>query len=204
MEASRHLVALTTELPTSVQHGEHHFCGSELFILVVDPHRNAPTIIRDLTRTVLAQSYLNGRAVTGHCLVHGVVHDLPHQVVETGRTCGPDVHPRSFSDGLETLQNGDIGFAVGRLSGRHRYRSPVIVGLGKTAPRHRSERYKTAGQSTCSRSYQPTSRGASDHGSASLPRGSAPVVQEPASGSTWTRTEVILPAPTRLSIRSNN
>ena len=131
MQASRHLVALTAELSTSVQHGEHHLCGREFLILVMDPHRNTPTIIRDLTRAVLAQSHLDGRAVTGHRLIHGVVHDLPHQVVETSGTGGPDVHSWSFPDGLETLQNSDISFAVGRLGGRHRYRSPMVVRLGE-------------------------------------------------------------------------
>jgi hypothetical protein len=97
----------------------------------MDPHRNATTIIRNLTRTVPTQSHLDGRAVTGHRLIYRVIHDLPYQVVETGRTGRPDVHSWSFPDGLKALENGDISFAVGRLGGRHLYRSPMVVRFGK-------------------------------------------------------------------------
>jgi hypothetical protein len=59
--------------------------------------------------------------MTSHRLVHGVVHDLPDQVMETLEAGGPDVHARPLTDRVETLKDLDVlrvvvGFACGSRS----------------------------------------------------------------------------------------
>jgi hypothetical protein len=47
---------------------------------------NASTVIGDATTSVLGECDINMGAVPGHRLVHGVIDDLPNQVVKPRRT----------------------------------------------------------------------------------------------------------------------
>ena len=46
--------------------------------------------------------------VAVHRLVHRVVEDFPHQVVQAGAADAADVHAGALADGLEPLENGDV------------------------------------------------------------------------------------------------
>ena len=74
--------------------------------------RNAATIIRDRDRVVREEFNGDVLGVTGHRFVDGVVHHLPHEMVQAVRAGRTDVHARSQPDGLKTLENGDIACSV--------------------------------------------------------------------------------------------
>ena len=116
MEATGDLVAAPlTELAPGMENCQHHFGGRAPLVF---RHRSgwyAPAIITDPDASVGQQRDDDTGAVAGHGLVDRVVHDLPHQVVETGRTGGPDVHPRSLPDRIEALQNSNVLGAVAVL-----------------------------------------------------------------------------------------
>src|SRR5690606_6510886 len=50
--------------------------------------------------------------VTGERLVHGVVHHLVDQVVQTSHAGGADVHPRALPHGLESLEDLDLAGGI--------------------------------------------------------------------------------------------
>ena len=52
-------------------------------------------------------------AVAGQRLVDGVVHDLPHQVVQAALAGGADVHAGALADRLEALEDLDRAGVVG-------------------------------------------------------------------------------------------
>ena len=55
---------------------------------------------------------LDPGAETGHGLVDGVVDDLPHEVVQAGRTRGTDIHTGADANGLKALKDLDLAAAV--------------------------------------------------------------------------------------------
>ena len=63
--------------------------------------------------SVLVDAYQDVLAVSGVCLVDGVVHRLINEVAQPGGAGRPDVHPGTATDRSNTLENLDIGTCVG-------------------------------------------------------------------------------------------
>ena len=97
-----------------MQHGEHCFKGA-LARAGVDVGGNATTVISDAGGAVLAQHDLNLGAVASQSLIDRIVHHLIDQVMQSPRPGGADVHPRTLTDGFETLQHLNLFGAIGRL-----------------------------------------------------------------------------------------
>ena len=95
------------ELATRMEGGEDGGEG-RLFRLLVDVHRDAPAVVRHPHAPVGEERHFDLGAVAGHRLVDGVVHHLPHQVVQTPRPGGTDVHAGPSTHRLEALQDGDV------------------------------------------------------------------------------------------------
>ena len=107
-------VALAVELPARVQDGHDHLEGGPLLHRVhVD--REAAAVVLDPDAAVGQQGDPDGVAVAGQRLVDGVVHDLPHHVVQAALTGGTDVHTGALADRLEPLEDGDGTAGVGVL-----------------------------------------------------------------------------------------
>ncbi|GAB3080156.1 hypothetical protein GCM10027157_12360 [Corynebacterium aquatimens] len=70
-------------------------------------HRDTAAVIDDLHPTVAKQGDLDLVRVARHRLIDGVVHNLPHQVVQAAHTCGTDVHTGALTHRLEALKDGD-------------------------------------------------------------------------------------------------
>ena len=107
MQATADVVSavLAAELAAGVQLRHHdvdrrHAGG-------VHGDRDAAAVVSDLDAAVLEQSHVDLGGVAGHRLVHRVVDDLPHEVVQTALAGGADVHARTFADGLQPLENRD-------------------------------------------------------------------------------------------------
>jgi hypothetical protein len=87
-----------------VQLGEHDLDG-RLVLLGVHVDRDAAAVVDDAHPAVGEESNLDLGGVAGHRLVDGVVNDLPHAVVETGRTGAADVHAGALPNGVEPFQH---------------------------------------------------------------------------------------------------
>src|SRR5207302_8003455 len=104
------LVAATTELSTGVQL-RHHDLEGRLALVLHDVDGDAAAVVGDGGRAVLVERYFDPGAEARQRLINGVVDDLVDEVVETPVIGGPDVHPGTAFDWLQTLQNLD-GFGV--------------------------------------------------------------------------------------------
>ena len=114
VEPTRHLVAAAVaEFAAGVQHGQDHFGGRLAPLSLHRAGGEAPAVVGHPHAAVGQEGHVDLGAVAGHGLVDGVVDDLPHQVVETRRARGTDVHPGSFADRIQTLQDGDVARVVG-------------------------------------------------------------------------------------------
>src|SRR5699024_29202 len=100
------LVAAAPELPARVQLGEHELDGGDALGLV-DVGRDATPVVLDPHPAVVHEGDVDGVGVARHRLVHGVVDDLPHEVVQTALAGGADVHAGALADRLEALEHGD-------------------------------------------------------------------------------------------------
>ncbi len=112
VQAAGDLVAAATELAAGVQHGEHDRDRGEL-LARRDVDRDAATVVGDLDAAVGEDRHLDAVAVAGQRLVDGVVHDLPHQVVQAALAGGADVHARALAHRLEALEDLDRAGVVG-------------------------------------------------------------------------------------------
>ena len=113
MQPSGYRVGALLELAACVQRGQHRGQCRNLGLLVV-VNRNPPSVVLDAHSPVCEQGDIDSRAESSHCLVDGVVDDLPHQVVQAARTGRSDVHSGPTSYRLESFEDGDIASVVGR------------------------------------------------------------------------------------------
>ena len=117
MQAAGHRVGLAVELSARVQHGENDL-DRRLLLGRVHVDRHAAPVVDDPDSTVGQQGDLDTVAESGQSLVDGVVHHLPHEVVQSALAGGPDVHTGSLAYGFEPFQNGDRTAVIGRVVSR--------------------------------------------------------------------------------------
>ena len=71
------------------------------------------TIVRNRYRFIGMNRDLDAAAMTGQRFVYRVVHHLENHVMQTGTIVSiADVHSRPFADGVQALENFDIGGVV--------------------------------------------------------------------------------------------
>ena len=122
VQSPRHLVAAALpELAPGVEGGQHHLGGSPVLELLVGAGRDPSPVVAFPYPPVREKGDVDAGGVPGHCLVDRVVHDLPDEVVETGRPGRADVHPGTLPDRIEPLEHGDVvglvrAFSCGRLA----------------------------------------------------------------------------------------
>ena len=115
VQAAGDLVAAAAELAAGVQHGQHDGDGGQL-LARRDVDGDAAAVVGDLDGAVGQDRDLDPVAEAGQRLVDGVVHDLPHQVVQAALAGGADVHAGPLADRLEALEDLDrAGVVVARL-----------------------------------------------------------------------------------------
>ena len=104
VQAAGDLVAPAAELAARVQHGEHDL-ERALARLRLNVHGDAAAVVAHADDVAFLDRHFDMIAVARQRLVDGVVHDLIHEMVETRRGGGADVHARTLPDGLQPLQH---------------------------------------------------------------------------------------------------
>ena len=128
------LVAVAAELPARVQRRHDDLGGGLLLVVGVWIDRDPPTVVDHTAPAVGQQGHLDAGRLARHRLVDGVVDHLVHEMVEPRRSGRSDVHPGTFTDGLEPLEDRDVLHGVVRLLLRRcsrrarRTRLPVRTG----------------------------------------------------------------------------
>ena len=125
VESARDLVRVVIELPPRVERGEDHFEGA-LAGLGVDVHGNAPAVVGDGQGLAVGLHRDNDpRGVAVHDLVHGVIDDLPEQMMQARLINTSDIHAGPAADGLQTLQDGDrVGVICSGCHYSHSFERP--------------------------------------------------------------------------------
>jgi len=106
VQAGGDRVGVVVELAPGVQHREDHLGRGPTFGRV-HLGGNAAPVVDHADRVVGVDDHVDVRAVAGQRLVDGVVHDLPHQLMQAGVIGRADVHARTLADRLEALEHGD-------------------------------------------------------------------------------------------------
>ncbi len=121
VQTTGNLICAGFEFSAGVQHGHHHVDGGHAGGVHRD--RDAAAVVGDFDSAVFQHSHIHPAGIAGHRLVDGVVHDLPHEVVQTALAGGTNTHARALTNCLQTLQNGDrrdaVFFGLVLLLGSH-------------------------------------------------------------------------------------
>ena len=125
MQTAGHFIAgvLAAELAAGVQHGvdDGHSRDAQLGL---DVHGDAASVVRDLNDVAGLDGHFNMGAVSGQCLVDGVIDDLIDQMMQARRPGGADIHAGALAHSLQTLEDLDLRTAVGMVGSR------LAVGFG--------------------------------------------------------------------------
>src|SRR5512134_3124061 len=100
------------ELAARMERAEDGLDGRP-FRLGVDIHGDSAAVVSDRDAAVFFDGELDLGAVSVQGLVDGVVENLPHEMMETTRVCGTDIHGRPLSDRLKPFKNGDVFCGIG-------------------------------------------------------------------------------------------
>jgi len=116
MEASRGLICRLGEFTAGMEFGHGQLeSGNTRFMFV---NGNAGTIVRDGNLAIEMEVDSDIVGSVGDGLIKGVIGDFGEEVVKTFFVGGADIHPGTFANRLETLEDGDIFSCV--LCIRHR------------------------------------------------------------------------------------
>ena len=111
MKAAGDLVAPAAELAAGVEDGQGHLQGVLAGLLMV-AHGDAAAVVPNGDAVARVKKHLDMGAEARHGLVHAVVHDLGHQLVQSPLVRGTDVHAGTAAHGLQPLQHLDLGSVV--------------------------------------------------------------------------------------------
>ena len=112
VQAARRLVGTGVELAARVQRGHDDFEGGLVLELGMRIDGDAAAIVDHGKITVLGVAYVDPRGMARHRLVHGVVQHLGEEMVQRLLVGAPDIHAWAAADGLQPLQDFDVGSGV--------------------------------------------------------------------------------------------
>ena len=104
VESAGNFIASAAEFSAGMQHREHDF-KRRTAGLCLNVHGNTAAIIYHGNGSVGINLHQNFRAIPCQRFVDGVIYDLIHQMVQTGRRRGPDIHAGPLTNRLQPLQN---------------------------------------------------------------------------------------------------
>src|SRR5690606_25830652 len=111
VQTAGHLVRALVELAARVEH-RHRDLDARPPLGRVPVDRDAAAVVPHGDGVVRVDHDVDARTMAGERLVHGVVHDLVHQVVQAARTRGADVHAGPAPDRLQAFEDLDLACAV--------------------------------------------------------------------------------------------
>ena len=111
IETAAGLVYRVIELSARMQGREYQTLSG--YALGMHVHRDATSIVRHGTGSVLLQKYIDFRTEACQMLVHGIVHNLVDQMVQAFAGHASDIHTGSFAHCLQSLQDRNTACIVG-------------------------------------------------------------------------------------------
>ena len=111
VQAAGHLVAAAAELAARVQHRQADLDRRTPHFRV-DADGEAAPVVADGDRAVLVQRHVDALAVARQRLIHGVIHNFVHQMVQSAAVRRADVHAGALANRLQALQHLNLLLAV--------------------------------------------------------------------------------------------
>ena len=108
------LVAVAAELAAGVQNGENNLQCRNTH-LRMDADRDAASVVAYPNDIIRFNCDFNVSTIAGERLIDGVVDNLVYEMMQAARRGRTDVHTRTHSDRLQTLQDLNLAFIVGLL-----------------------------------------------------------------------------------------
>ena len=114
MQTTGDFVSAAAEFAAGVKHCHDNFQSRFVGIFRVGINRDSPTVIRDSNGIVCVHNNINFIGKTCNSLVHGVVQNLGHQMVQSCFIGAADIHSRPVADRLKPFQNfNGLGAVIG-------------------------------------------------------------------------------------------
>ena len=110
MQTAAGLISRIIKLTAGMQGRKYQTFGTHPFC--VHLYRHTAAVVFHGSGTVFFQGHFDLAAVPGQMLVHRVVHDLIHQMVQTFCGYTADIHSRTYPDGFQPFEYDDILGAV--------------------------------------------------------------------------------------------
>ncbi len=105
VQTTGHLIGVVVELTAGVQYGEDNL-GRRHALFRVNIGWNTTAVISHRNGIIFVNNHIHLVAVAGQGFVDGVIHHFEHHVMQTGTIVGiPDVHARTFADGIQPFQD---------------------------------------------------------------------------------------------------
>ena len=114
VQTARILISVTAEFSARVKNRVNDLQRRNTH-LRMNAAGDTATVVLHRHAVVGMQRDLNALAATRQCLVDRVIDDLVYQMVKSARRSRPDIHTRSLSHGLQTLQYLNLAFVVDAL-----------------------------------------------------------------------------------------
>ena len=125
VQPARGLVGAFAELAARVQGAEDHLQRRLAGELGMRIDGDAAAVVAHHDRLVGAQLDLDAAGMARHRLVHGVVEDLGHEVMQRAFVGAADIHAGALADGFKPFQHLDRGGGIA-VGGRLRARKKVV------------------------------------------------------------------------------
>ena len=109
MQAAGGLIGFAREFTTGMQGAQDHLKSGFVGKPRMRVNRNAAPIIADGYGIICMEFDFDAICMAGHRLIHGVVQNLSHQVVQGPLIGAADIHAGPLAHRLETLQHLNRG-----------------------------------------------------------------------------------------------
>ena len=133
MKAAGNRVAASAKFSSGVQNSEYYFYGG-FFLNRVQVNGNPSTVVAYSYRSVFGDRDIYVVAVASQCLVDRVVDYFINEVVQSSWAGRTDVHTRSFSNRLKSLEDLDIAGIIFSFFFRHIQFLPIRVSSTEMRP----------------------------------------------------------------------
>ena len=111
MQTAGHLIRTAAELAARMQHREDRL-DRGLSGLGIDSRRHAAAIVFYRDDIILVYRHPDRVRIPSHCLINSVIDNFPYQMMKTFCRSTRNIHARTLSDSLQTIQNLNITVAV--------------------------------------------------------------------------------------------
>ncbi len=108
VQAAGNFIGVAAEFAAGMQHRHNHFKRRLVWIFRVRIDRNTATVVTDRDGIIGIQRQFNPVGITGHRLIHRIVQNLGHQMMQRLLIGTADIHTGTCPNRFQTFQNLNV------------------------------------------------------------------------------------------------